>query len=264
MHLIDAKTTKRKRGDDGLNSTSSPLPQTCPPRADNVVAMPERRLHEERAGSAMGSVPASTSDATLSGSTRALPPKLPEYLQLSLVEAFFLMHSLDVLTVYDRSGQQMRRRACWEQFRRIQPHFAANFAVYHHLRSCGWVPKTGLKFGVDFLAYRRGPEYFHSSFAVLVRTMPACASPSATTAGGERDGARAMTWATLSNLNRLSSQVGKELMTCYVLVPPADPTAGAAQDVVWDATPDCLRGLRVQQTLMRRWIPEKTRHTVVE
>lgn len=48
-------------------------------------------------------------------------------------------------------------------------------------------------------------------------------------------------------------QVGKELVVCSVLVP---------QDMAvreWD-TPACLTRLSVQHTLMRRWIPEKTRY----
>ena len=35
-----------------------------------------------------------------------------------------------------------------------QANFSSNYAVYHHLRACGWVPKAGIKFGVEFLAYR--------------------------------------------------------------------------------------------------------------
>ena len=65
---------------------------------------------------------------------------------------------------------------------------------------------------------------------------------------------RGMTWALMSNLNRLSSQVAKELVVCHVLLPPL-----TAQE--WDS-PACLSELKAQLVLMRRWIPEKTRYNV--
>ena len=58
----------------------------------------------------------------------------------------------------------MSSLAAWRAFCRVQPHFVQRYAVYHHLRSSGWVPKSGLKFAVDFLAYRQGPAYYHSRF----------------------------------------------------------------------------------------------------
>ena len=54
----------------------------------------------------------------------------------------------------------------------------------------------------------------------------------------------------LSNLNRMSSQVGKELLICNLLVPP---------DVTRWNCPTVLERCKVQQVLLRRWIPEKTR-----
>jgi hypothetical protein len=80
----------------------------------------------------------------------------------------------------------------------------SRYAAYHHLRSMGWVPKSGVKFGVDFLAYRKGPEFYHSSYSVMVRAVD-----SVTLEPVPADGCntRVVTWATLANLNRLSSQV---------------------------------------------------------
>ena len=73
-----------------------------------------------------------------------------------------MTYGLDCLAVSDEAGHRMSRVECWQKFRAAQPNFACSYVAYHHLRSRGWVPKSGLKFGVDFLAYRKGPAYFHS------------------------------------------------------------------------------------------------------
>ncbi|EGD74049.1 hypothetical protein PTSG_05742 [Salpingoeca rosetta] len=85
-----------------------------------------------------------------------------EVLQLSLVEAFFLKHGLGCLRILDEAGRDMSTVECWRAFTRVQPQFVQRYVVYHHLRSAGWVPKSGLKFAADFLAYRQGPAYYHS------------------------------------------------------------------------------------------------------
>lgn len=54
---------------------------------------------------------------------------LPEYLQLSLVEAFFLTYVVAALDIYDSEGRIMSRRDCWTAFRNADPAFAANYAV---------------------------------------------------------------------------------------------------------------------------------------
>ena len=39
--------------------------------------------------------------------------------------------------------------------------FLMNYVAYHHFRSLGWVPRAGIKFGVDWLLYNRGPVFDH-------------------------------------------------------------------------------------------------------
>ena len=83
--------------------------------------------------------------------------RVPEYLQLSLEEAFFLTYAVGVLEIKNPATDEvMDISTCWKTFRHEQANFSSNYAVYHHLRACGWVPKAGLKFGVEFLAYRQG------------------------------------------------------------------------------------------------------------
>jgi len=49
---------------------------------------------------------------------------LPEYLQLSFVEAFFLVYALSALTVFNEEGKEMSVADCWTAFRRSDASFA--------------------------------------------------------------------------------------------------------------------------------------------
>lgn len=40
--------------------------------------------------------------------------------------------------------------------------FIINYVVYHHYRSLGWTIKSGVKFCVDYLLYKRGPVFDHA------------------------------------------------------------------------------------------------------
>src|SRR5690606_13326568 len=45
---------------------------------------------------------------------------------------------------------------CYRRFTAKQPNFAASYAAYHHFRKSDWIPKSGLKYGADFVLYRKG------------------------------------------------------------------------------------------------------------
>ena len=40
--------------------------------------------------------------------------------------------------------------------------FIVNYVAYHHYRSLGWIVKSGVKFCVDYLLYKRGPVFDHA------------------------------------------------------------------------------------------------------
>jgi hypothetical protein len=42
--------------------------------------------------------------------------------------------------------------------------FVLNYVFVHHYRSLGWVVKTGIKFCVDYLLYKRGPVFHHAEY----------------------------------------------------------------------------------------------------
>jgi hypothetical protein len=66
------------------------------------------------------------------------------------------------------------------------------------------VVKSGLKFGTDFVLYRRGPAHYHAEWSVMVQACGEGVPGGQWSAGG-----RQLSWRNLATLNRLSEQVAK-------------------------------------------------------
>ncbi|OWF38859.1 tRNA-splicing endonuclease subunit Sen2-like [Mizuhopecten yessoensis] len=174
---------------------------------------------------------------------------LKEFLHLSLEEAFFLSYGLGCLIVKE-NGKTLDLSTMWMRFCEAQQNFLPNYVVYHYFRSLGWVPKSGLKFGTDFILYKVGPPFYHGSYSVVVKTIneeEVNAVPEVTGVEG-----RDFSWISLAGLNRVTEQVAKELMLCYV-IRPSDLTTEELK------SPKCLSRFKVQQITVNRWIPSQER-----
>ncbi|MFT7801386.1 tRNA-splicing endonuclease subunit Sen2 isoform X4 [Arapaima gigas] len=173
---------------------------------------------------------------------RINPFRMIEYLQLSLEEAFFLVYALGCLSVY-YNEKPLTIASLWEMFCLAQPNFDMTYAAYHYFRSKGWVPKTGLKYGTDFLLYRKGPPFYHASYSVVVEKV-----------NDSFQGAtlHPFTWRSLAALNRITGNVSKELMLCYV-ISPSDMSPEERR------SPECLKRVRVQEVIVSRWVSSRER-----
>lgn len=173
---------------------------------------------------------------------RINPFTMMEYLQLTYEEAFFLVYALGCLSVYC-SGEPLSVLEVWSMFRSVQPNFSTTYAAYHYFRAKGWVPKTGIKNGTDLMLYRKGPPFYHASYSVVVDRADESFTGSAL---------RPFTWRSLAALSRITGNVSKELMLCYIIT-PSDMT----EDMF--SSPECLKRLTVQEVIMSRWISSKER-----
>ncbi|XP_070703482.1 tRNA-splicing endonuclease subunit Sen2 [Pempheris klunzingeri] len=175
---------------------------------------------------------------------RRTPISLTEYLQLSLEEAFFLVYSLGCLSVYLHQ-EPLSIIQLWRKFRALRPDFISSFAAYQHFRSRGWVPKegSGAKYGVDLMLYRKGPPFYHASYSVVIER---------TTDEFRGSALRPFTWRSLAALSRITSNVSKELMFCYVIY-PADLSEAELD------SPVCLSRLEVQEVIVSRWVSSRER-----
>ncbi|XP_076356597.1 tRNA-splicing endonuclease subunit Sen2-like isoform X2 [Tachypleus tridentatus] len=168
------------------------------------------------------------------------PLPVKEYLQLTFEEAFFLSYGLGCLLVADEKGKILDILTMWRRFCELSnKNFPAFYTVYHYFRSKGWVVKTGLKYGADFLLYKDGPPFYHASYSVLVVVVKE---------GSLREDSvkredRYSTWASLAALNRVTLQVAK-------------PNSIKEEDL---QSPTCISQFQVQEILMKRWVSSKER-----
>ncbi|PIA17989.1 tRNA-intron endonuclease catalytic domain-like protein [Coemansia reversa NRRL 1564] len=87
--------------------------------------------------------------------------------------------------------------------------FDLKYAAYYYYRAKGWVVRSGLKFGSDFLLYGKGgPARSHSQYSVVVRKLEQQQS--------EDTADLTESWQHMFGLSRVCTQVRKSLIICYV------------------------------------------------
>ncbi|KAI8625573.1 hypothetical protein F5Y19DRAFT_467021 [Xylariaceae sp. FL1651] len=181
-----------------------------------------------------------------------------EHLQLSPEEAFYLVFAIGALSVTDSAtGITMPAEDLLQLFCRL-PYFPSSatalppdnpflvqYAVYHHFRSLGWVPRSGIKFGVDWLLYFGGPVFAHAEFAVVV--LPAYTDDYWKT---QKHKSPQRSWHWLHSINRVQSHALKTLVLVYVDIPR--PTQGL--DLL-----TLLKRYKIREFFMKRWISNRNR-----
>ncbi|XP_035929462.1 tRNA-splicing endonuclease subunit Sen2 isoform X1 [Halichoerus grypus] len=173
---------------------------------------------------------------------RRNPYRILEYLQLSLEEAFFLVYALGCLSIYYEK-EPLTIMKLWKAFTVVQPTFRTTYMAYHYFRSKGWVPKVGLKYGTDLLLYRKGPPFYHASYSVIIELVDDHFE------GSLR---RPFSWRSLAALSRVSVNVSKELMLCY-LIKPSTMTDKEME------SPECMKRIKVQEVILSRWVSSRER-----
>ncbi|XP_007952299.1 tRNA-splicing endonuclease subunit Sen2 [Orycteropus afer afer] len=173
---------------------------------------------------------------------RRNPYRIYEYLQLSLEEAFFLVYALGCLSIYYEQ-EPLTIIKLWKAFTAVQPSFKTTYMAYHYFRSKGWVPKVGLKYGTDLLLYRKGPPFYHASYSVIIELVDDLFE------GSLR---RPFSWKSLAALSRVSVNVSKELMLCY-LIKPSTMTDEEME------SPECMKRIKVQEVILSRWVSSRER-----
>ncbi|KAI1764591.1 hypothetical protein GGR53DRAFT_304778 [Hypoxylon sp. FL1150] len=182
-----------------------------------------------------------------------------EHLQLCLEETFYLVFALGALTVMDpATGKQFTPSDLFTLCRQVsyvppretnlQPDdpFLIQYAVYHHFRSLGWVTRPGIKFGVDWMLYNRGPVFSHAEFAVVV--LPAYTDPWWKAEGREPP---RKSWHWLHTIQRVQTTALKTLVLVYVDIPPPFGEDLSAVDI--------LKRYKVREFIVKRWLSNRNR-----
>jgi len=166
-------------------------------------------------------------------------------LRLELCEAFYLSYTLGCLVVEENS-KALNLLGMWRRYLSLENDFPYRYAVYHHLRSNGWVVRSGHVFASDWTVYRLGPPFYHSSFTVRIEVV--CGQSGKLVNTGN---VTPLTWADLLGLNRLNENVKKDLLVARVEkhgVQEADLTS-----------PHLLRKLAIKLRSVKRWQPGEMR-----
>ena len=88
--------------------------------------------------------------------------------ELSLIEANYLLEK-DEITIYDvKQKKFLESKEFYEIAIKIHHKFEEKYIIYNDLRERGYIPRPGLKFGADYVIYKKGPGLEHSLFMVHV------------------------------------------------------------------------------------------------
>lgn len=142
---------------------------------------------------------------------------LEENLRLGLEETFFLSYALGCMTVTDSEANcKLNLRQIWSTFCQLHcekdhVQFTSYYAAYHYFRSKGWVVKSGIKYGSDFVLYKEGPEFYHSLFSVIVYTIKSNEDIA--------DKHPHQDWLSMSSWIRVNEGVLKCPVMCIVVIP---------------------------------------------
>ncbi|KAF7115138.1 hypothetical protein CNMCM5793_001372 [Aspergillus hiratsukae] len=260
--------SQRSKGQENTGPASSSPGQESPSKA--VRFSPVVQEKEFASDSAILRLPGRATEAQETSQEESVLYN-EEHLQLSNEEAFFLAYGLGVLHVYDHEQKaiipptSLLSLFCHNSYypprdssTDLKPDdpFVISYIVYHHFRSLGWVVRSGVKFGVDYLLYNRGPVFSHAEFAVVV--IPAYEHPYWSATSDRKSYCatkQARSWWWLHCVNRVQAQVKKSLVVCYVEVPP--PRSQDTEN--YSDIGALLSRYKVREMLIRRWVPNRMR-----
>jgi len=88
--------------------------------------------------------------------------------ELSLIEAYYLLNKGEITIYHVKDDKDLSPNEFNEIAKEIHHKFEDKYTIYNDLRKKGYIPRPGLKFGADFVVYKKGPGLEHSPFIVHV------------------------------------------------------------------------------------------------
>lgn len=160
-----------------------------------------------------------------------------EHLQLALIEAFHATFHAKRMQLVGRDGKLLNDPAqVWQLFSKSVDHFPALFAAYSRYRATGWMPRSGLKYGVDWVLYPLGSErHLHAPYCIII--------------SHPRKGKASIlesSWIRLQNKLRLVKNVAKSLIVTEVYFDDGFvPATGQ----------EAIEKVRISEVTVDRWVP---------
>lgn len=161
-----------------------------------------------------------------------------EHIQLTLVEAYYAAFVKKALILQDETGDLLTDAPkTWHLFcSRAGARFPAKFVVYCHYRAVGWIPRSGLKYGTDWVLYPASSKrHTHSPFCVVLRFRD------------DEPKRVERAWVSLQNRIRLVKNVSKTLIVAEVITAP---NVDMSSDIR-----NAFRAVSISELTLDRWVP---------
>ncbi|MHA1932119.1 MAG: tRNA-intron lyase [Promethearchaeota archaeon] len=88
--------------------------------------------------------------------------------ELSLIEAYYLLENEEIIIHDVKEKKDLNTKEFFKIAKKIHNKFEEKYIIYKDLREKKYIPRPGLKFGADFVVYKKGPGLEHSLFLVPV------------------------------------------------------------------------------------------------
>jgi len=113
---------------------------------------------------------------------------------------------------------------CFKEFQIVQEGFVEKYVAYHYFRSKGWIPRSGIKYGFDFVLYRLKPDLIHAHYGVIVQRKTNIEETTTTNTNineniYENENRLLESWEDLCGINRVTESVSKGILLCNVFKP---------------------------------------------
>jgi tRNA-splicing endonuclease subunit Sen2 len=184
-------------------------------------------------------------------------PATPEPLVLTAEETFYLFSVKQALMLHRSAdsgattsrlspGSADDEATLWRDLATADVTFVKRYCAYRHYRDLGWIPRSGLKYGTDFLLYEYAPDVDHAAYQVVVVAVDGSTGGLLTSLSPHG----APHWRTISTVNRIAAGVLKRMAVCYVTFPDAGADFG---DVA------VAGAASLSAVVVKRWAPHRAR-----
>lgn len=161
-----------------------------------------------------------------------------EKLQLMPVEAMFLSYAVPVLKIKlpELTASLVPELTSFNDIKKLLHQYVA----YHHYRSKGWCVRSGIKFGCEYLLYRRGPPFQHAEYGIMVL---------------DAEQSNDYTW--YSSAARVVGGAKKQFVLCYVeLLTTEDDVCRLWKEGRYN---ELFASFKIHEFLYKRWVAGKNR-----
>eukprot|EP00198_Chlamydomonas_reinhardtii_P010716 XP_001700053.1 predicted protein [Chlamydomonas reinhardtii] len=85
----------------------------------------------------------------------AVPPELGEVLNQCCTGQVYELQPGAPIPATSEHVQLLDEQGLWDACRAIRSNFVTSYAAYHHLKAKGWIPRSGLLYGVDYVVVKK-------------------------------------------------------------------------------------------------------------